>query len=199
MVVCIKRQLFGKKIYAKSDSFDLKIKTNKEAICYFSSGIDIGMTPSFSQVSDGNKEIFDSLDSLDEIFRLTNHIEGAWWENSEVTWLKERSRSTSVGDVIVKEGGITYLCKRKGWKVIALKEEVEEVVKEEGRKRGTLRMKDYDVTIQRIEFREHTFRVHAESFEAADVAAAEFSSDYDWRDSSIDYAKEETTSVDAVS
>ena len=60
-------------------------------------------------------------------------------------------------------------------------------------------MKDYNVTIQRTEYREHTFRVQAESLEGADVAAAEFSSDYDWRDSSIDSAKEETTSVDAVS
>ena len=72
----------------------------------------------FEKVAEVEVDSADSLDTVDEIFRLTNHIEGPWWENSEVTWHKERSRSTSVGDVIVTETGIKYLCEGKGWKVI---------------------------------------------------------------------------------
>lgn len=41
-------------------------------------------------------------DVLDDAFRLTNHIDRAWWESGEVE-CKKQSRSTSVGDVVVLE------------------------------------------------------------------------------------------------
>jgi len=49
-----------------------------------------------------------------DVFRLTNHIDTPWWENSEVKCIKQ-SRSTSVGDVIVSEDGIRRRCEPSGW------------------------------------------------------------------------------------
>lgn len=40
---------------------------------------------------------------LDEAFRLTNHIDKSWHENERVKVIK-KSRSTSVGDVLLYEG-----------------------------------------------------------------------------------------------
>ena len=41
-------------------------------------------------------------ETLDDAFRLTNHIDDDWSMNTEVVWFKEPvSRSTSVGDVIL--------------------------------------------------------------------------------------------------
>ena len=51
--------------------------------------------------------------SLDEAFRLTNHIDRAWWDNPGVITHK-KSRSTSVGDIIVTDDG-TYRCETIGW------------------------------------------------------------------------------------
>lgn len=53
---------------------------------------------------------------LGDVFRLTNHIDWEWWRNPEVECVK-RSRSTSVGDVVVDtEAGKRYLCMPVGWK-----------------------------------------------------------------------------------
>lgn len=52
-------------------------------------------------------------DNLDEAFRLTNHIDQSWYENEDVKTIK-KSRSTSVGDVIVVSGS-AYRCKSLGW------------------------------------------------------------------------------------
>ena len=49
-----------------------------------------------------------------EAFRLTNHIDKDWWANPEVTCIK-RSRSTSVGDVIVDDDGVRRRCEMIGW------------------------------------------------------------------------------------
>jgi len=54
--------------------------------------------------------------SLEEIFRLTNHINHPWWENDEVE-VRKKGRSTSVGDVVVMPDNKTlYLCLPMGWK-----------------------------------------------------------------------------------
>jgi hypothetical protein len=54
--------------------------------------------------------------SLEEIFRLTNHIDRPWWENDEVE-VRKKGRSTSVGDVVVMPDNKTlYLCLAMGWK-----------------------------------------------------------------------------------
>ena len=57
-------------------------------------------------------------DQLDEAFRKTNTVERDWWTNPGVTpvvWVP--LRSTSVGDVIVTDGG-PHLCCSVGWKKI---------------------------------------------------------------------------------
>lgn len=42
---------------------------------------------------------------LDVAYELTNHIDCSWQENEEVEALKDRARSTSVGDVILDPKG----------------------------------------------------------------------------------------------
>lgn len=57
---------------------------------------------------------------LDDVFRLTNHIESDWTTNLQVTPVEGRSgkntRSTSVGDVVEDEKGGQFLCDPVGWK-----------------------------------------------------------------------------------
>lgn len=42
--------------------------------------------------------------SLDQAYHDTNHIDRAWWENEGVTRIGPECRSTSVGDVIFRDG-----------------------------------------------------------------------------------------------
>ena len=51
---------------------------------------------------------------LDDAFQLTNHIDHPWWENEGVTRVGEECRSTSVGDVVFRNGE-AWLCARIGW------------------------------------------------------------------------------------
>jgi hypothetical protein len=53
--------------------------------------------------------------SVDEVYRLTNHISTEWWNNSEVTCIKQ-SRSTSCGDVVEDHLGKKFRCEMVGWK-----------------------------------------------------------------------------------
>ena len=55
-------------------------------------------------------------DNLEKAFELTNHISCAWWDNEGVTTVK-KSRSTSVGDIIVTNEGVFH-CESSGWKKI---------------------------------------------------------------------------------
>jgi len=58
-------------------------------------------------------------DSLEDTFRITNHIDKSWTTNSEVVELiKLHNRSTSVGDIVEDETGVRHLCKPCGWEVI---------------------------------------------------------------------------------
>jgi hypothetical protein len=43
-------------------------------------------------------------DDLEDAFRLTNHIEYDWWKNPEVIPCTDPTRSTSVGDLMEKDG-----------------------------------------------------------------------------------------------
>lgn len=52
-------------------------------------------------------------DNVDEAFRLTNHIDQSWYENEGVKTIK-KSRSTSVGDIVVVSGS-AYRCMPLGW------------------------------------------------------------------------------------
>ena len=56
--------------------------------------------------------------SLDEVFRLTNHIDHAWTDNEEVEPVGPQHRSTSVGDLVQLPTGKWYLCDLVGWKEI---------------------------------------------------------------------------------
>lgn len=59
-----------------------------------------------------------TADSLDEVFRLTNHIQGNWRDNAEVKVLVEHAlRSTSVGDVIVR-GDVAWLVEPCGFREV---------------------------------------------------------------------------------
>jgi len=53
---------------------------------------------------------------LDHAFELTNHIDKHWWENTGVELhVPAQQRSTSVGDVIVRDDGAKFLCAMVGW------------------------------------------------------------------------------------
>ena len=53
-------------------------------------------------------------EDLEHIFRLTNHIENDWWENEGIKVI-EKSRSTSVGDMVELSNGKRFICKFVGW------------------------------------------------------------------------------------
>lgn len=55
-----------------------------------------------------------NAETIEKAFELTNHITCAWWDNPEVTMVK-KSRSTSVGDIIVTDDGV-FFCESIGWK-----------------------------------------------------------------------------------
>jgi len=84
-------------------------------------------------------EKFDKVATVDlpdesyaDVFRLTNSIEGGWWDNAGVTAHTESeaffeveehpgvkgTRSTSVGDIIVLSDGRVMECASFGWDLI---------------------------------------------------------------------------------
>lgn len=59
-------------------------------------------------------------ENLDKVFTLTNTIDHPWWNNEGVTkeFVGEGCRSTSVGDVVIREDGTKYICESIGWSEI---------------------------------------------------------------------------------
>lgn len=58
-------------------------------------------------------------DSLDEVFELTNHVDSDWTMHPACKVVGgDRQRSTSVGDVVMDEHGIFWLCMNFGWKMV---------------------------------------------------------------------------------
>ena len=56
---------------------------------------------------------------LEDVFRLTNHIDEDWTTNPEIIeTFGDRFRSTSVGDVVVDANGVVNRCDMIGWVVI---------------------------------------------------------------------------------
>lgn len=56
-------------------------------------------------------------DNLEDVFRVTNHIEEDWRKNKEVLeTIGDRFRSTSTGDVVVDDKGTPWYCAMIGWK-----------------------------------------------------------------------------------
>ena len=64
---------------------------------------------------DVDKSLSD-MDKLEMAFMLTNSIDDAWWNNTEVTKMfnSEGCRSTSTGDFILV-GDVKYKCEAAGW------------------------------------------------------------------------------------
>ena len=56
---------------------------------------------------------------LEDVFRITNHIESDWTKNPEVIKIHGgRCRSTSVGDIVEDENGNFHYCAGCGWENI---------------------------------------------------------------------------------
>ena len=55
-------------------------------------------------------------EGLEDVFRITNHIDHSWLTNPEVLWHVPTSRSTSVGDVVEDENERLHLCDICGWR-----------------------------------------------------------------------------------
>lgn len=68
-------------------------------------------------------------DSLQEVYRLTNHIETDWQQNPGVTPIGNRNRSTSVGDVIVDSEDKESMVASFGFTEIGVEVEYEVTVK----------------------------------------------------------------------
>ncbi len=52
-----------------------------------------------------------------QVFQLTNTIDDYWWNNDEVTALKTKTRSTSVGDIVEDvENNKFWMVLGLGWK-----------------------------------------------------------------------------------
>ncbi|MFZ3585394.1 hypothetical protein ACOI1H_25235 [Loktanella sp. DJP18] len=57
-----------------------------------------------------------SADSIDAVFRDSNHIDSDWTENDSVRAVDTPVRSTSVGDIIqVIKTGCAWACAPQGW------------------------------------------------------------------------------------
>ncbi len=65
---------------------------------------------------------------LEKAFNLTNTIEHYWWENAGVKALVDRTRSTSIGDVMEMNGEY-FTVDRIGFKKIDVAEKGEEGAK----------------------------------------------------------------------
>jgi len=56
--------------------------------------------------------------NLEEVFRLTNHIDGSWTSNKGVEAVGGMVRSTSVGDIVQDEKKTYWMCAPMGWEQI---------------------------------------------------------------------------------
>jgi len=60
-------------------------------------------------------------ETLDDVFRITNHIDTSWWNNPEVIMAYNEVRSTSVGDVAVElESHKAHMVMGIGWEEVKL-------------------------------------------------------------------------------
>lgn len=57
-------------------------------------------------------------DGVEDVFRITNHIDTNWTGNPEVIEVYKTNgcRSTSVGDMAVDQNGKAFYCDMVGWK-----------------------------------------------------------------------------------
>lgn len=80
------------KVYHSVDSYE----------AYFRSGINESAR---NYQTNGKFRLVASVnnDDLNQAYQLTNHIDSNWEENEGVIALKTQNRSTSVGDILVRE------------------------------------------------------------------------------------------------
>jgi hypothetical protein len=64
--------------------------------------------------------------NLEDVFRVTNHIDDSWQLNSEVIISSSKARSTSVGDVVIDQTGLANLVDHVGWKQVIVKDALTE-------------------------------------------------------------------------
>jgi hypothetical protein len=79
-----------------------------------------GEKPNFPE--DYKKVAVVETNHLEEVFRITNHIDHDWTDNPEVVGLivtTRTPRSTSVGDVVVDEDGVAHYCAGCGWETLS--------------------------------------------------------------------------------
>jgi hypothetical protein len=82
-----------------------------------SSGFGHGAMPQFPQDYDHVANVLTK--TVEEAYRLTNHIDNPWWDNERVVkTVKDSRRSTSVGDVVETETE-AFRCEMVGWTKIA--------------------------------------------------------------------------------
>lgn len=89
----------------------------KDYIVYHKIDPDFWTVPKEMAYRDYNLVARVKCETLNDAFRLTNHIDDDWSMNTEVVWFKEPvSRSTSVGDVILDlKIGQKYCVARTGF------------------------------------------------------------------------------------
>jgi len=76
-----------------------------------------GVHPEFTQ-KDFKAVAVVEAQSVDDVFRITNHIDDSWTKNPEVIRYVGQPRSTSVGDVVVDQSGTACRCEMAGWSKI---------------------------------------------------------------------------------
>lgn len=72
----------------------------------------------YQLVSHVNIPINDLQRELELVFELTNHIDSNWTQNKEVKALRDKVRSTSVGDLVQVNDGRYFYCDMVGWKEV---------------------------------------------------------------------------------
>lgn len=79
-------------------------------------GDDLGdIPPDRVLLADFERVAIVNCENLEDVFRVTNHIDESWQNNPEVVTAVERARSTSVGDVVITADGKAFLCDHVGW------------------------------------------------------------------------------------
>jgi len=118
-----------KKVLDKFCVYDTVVLTNKERAImkytvYHATEPTFGYNKKQKFPTDYKKVAIVESENIDDVFRITNHIDRDWTENEEVEWFLEGGqRSTSVGDVAENEAGVRFYCAPIGWELL---EEVEE-------------------------------------------------------------------------
>lgn len=112
------------RVYHLTDTRERKVQEMSHNYALLDVRRDASKATSLFQMPDGSCEyrLVAELDAsgADEVFERTNTIDKPWWTNPGVTrkFVGHGCRSTSVGDVIVDNGGAGFFCASVGWVAI---------------------------------------------------------------------------------